>query len=80
MNALPDIHVLHTHDNVVVIAQECTIEVDDEFRIAVVHDLEFADNPTAHLFLGLDVDNLLESVNCGVRGDETFEGSLPFSP
>jgi len=58
--SIPNIHILHTHDNIVVITQESSIEVHDKLRVGIVHDLQFPDNPTAHLFLGLDMDNLVE--------------------
>jgi hypothetical protein len=56
--SIPNIHILHTHDNIVVITQESSIEVHDKLRVGIVHDLQFPDNPTAHLFLGLNMDDL----------------------
>ncbi len=55
---LPHIHILHTHNNVAVLAQKCTIEIDNEDIIGIVHDLEFSNDPFAHFLVCLDVDDL----------------------
>jgi hypothetical protein len=75
---LPNIHVLHTHDHVVVITQEGAVEVDDKLRVAVVHDLEFPHNAAAHLLLGLDVDDLGETYE--LQDTKDTARCLPFSP
>lgn len=55
---LPNVHVLHTHDHVVVGIEEGTVKGDNVFAMAVVHDLEFSHNTLAHFSLGFHVDNL----------------------
>lgn len=54
----PDIHVLHAHDNIVVVVQEGAIEIDNVFRVTAVHDLELAHDSLPHLPLCLNVNHL----------------------
>lgn len=55
---LPDIRILHTHDNIVIVIEEGAIEGHNVLRVAAVHDLEFSNNTLAHLALRLDMDDL----------------------
>lgn len=64
---IPNIHILHTHDNIIVVAEESSIEVYDVLRIAIVHDLQLPNNPTAHLLFGFDVNNLASYMSV-IRG------------
>lgn len=58
MCVLPDIHVLHAHDDVSRVVLEGAVEVDDARVVAVVHDAELAHNALPHLVLRLDVYDL----------------------
>jgi hypothetical protein len=55
---LPNIHIFHAHNDIVVFVEKRTVKGDNIVGMATVHDLQFADYTLAHLFLGLDVDNL----------------------
>lgn len=55
---IPDIHVFHTHDNVVVVVKEGTVEVDNKLGVASVHDLQLSYNALAYVAIRLDVNNL----------------------
>ena len=55
---IPNIHVLHAHDHIVVLVKEGAIEGDNVFGMAAVHDLKLANDTLAHLLLGLNMDNL----------------------
>ena len=59
-NDSPNVHILHTHDDIVVIAQEGSVEVDNIFGIAIVHNLKFTNDTAPHFFLGFDVDHLVK--------------------
>jgi hypothetical protein len=56
--AIPNIHVLHAHYNIVVIAQKCAVEIDYKLGVALMHDMKFPYDTAAHFFLGFDVDDL----------------------
>lgn len=58
MHNLPNVHVLHAHDDIVVLIQECSVKVNDVFGIAAVHDLELAHDSLPHFLLGFHMDNL----------------------
>ena len=55
---IPNIHVLHAHYNIVVVTQKCAVEVDYEFRVALVHDMKLPNDTASDFFLGFDVDDL----------------------
>lgn len=56
--SLPNIHVFHTHDHIVVIIQEGAIKGDNVVGMAAMHDLQFSNNALAHLALRFDVNDL----------------------
>lgn len=74
---LPNIHVLHTHNNIVVLAQECTVKVHDVVGITFVHDVQLADNPASGLLLCFHMYNLflVRAEHCAFSGI-----LLPFWP
>lgn len=55
---LPNIRILHTHDDIVIGIQKGAIEGDDVLGMAAVHDLELSNDTLAHLALRLDMDDL----------------------
>lgn len=57
--SLPDIHILHTHDHVVVFIEEGTIECDDIIGVAAMHNLELTHDASSHLLLGFDMNDLV---------------------
>lgn len=58
-SGVPDIHILHAHDHVVVVVEECAVKGDDIVGVAAVHDLELANDALAHLSLRFNVYDLL---------------------
>jgi hypothetical protein len=54
----PAIHVLHAHYDVAALVQEGAEEGNDVGRVALVHNLQLADDLLADLGLGLDADDL----------------------
>jgi hypothetical protein len=56
---IPDIHVLHTHDDVARVVLESAVESDDKVRVAVVHDPQLSYYSLSHLAFCLDVDDLV---------------------
>lgn len=36
---IPDVHVFHTHDDIVIRIQKCTVEVYNVIGVTSVHDL-----------------------------------------
>lgn len=56
--SLPNVHVLHAHDHIIVIVQEGTVEGDNVLGMAAVHDLKFSNDSFAHFPLGFDMDDL----------------------
>lgn len=57
---VPYVHVLHAHYHVTGLVLEGTVESDNVFRVAVVHDAQLADDPLTHFVLCLDVYDLAE--------------------
>lgn len=58
---LPDVHILHTHDNIVVWVEEGTVESHNVVRVTIVHDLKLAHDSSPHFLLCLDMNDLLQS-------------------
>lgn len=61
---LPSIHVFHAHYDRPRIVEERSMEVDNVSRLALVHDLQFADDPLADLLVGIDVYDLALLSDC----------------
>lgn len=55
---LPNVHILHAHDDIVVVIQKGTVECDNVVGVTAVHDLKLANYTLAHFPLGLNVDDL----------------------
>ena len=63
---LPNIHVLHAHDHVVVFVQEGTVECDDVIRMAPMHNLELTHDTSSQFLLGLNVYDLNPAILASV--------------
>ena len=61
--ALPNIHVLHAHHNVIVVTHKCTVVANNIWRIAFLHDAQFTHDTFLYLRLRFDVYDLLKSAN-----------------
>jgi hypothetical protein len=68
------VHELHAHGDVRVL-EVGAVESDDPRRVAVAHDLEFADDLLAGDFGGGDVDDLFEEK--GKQGEHGGKGQSP---
>jgi hypothetical protein len=55
---IPNVHILHAHDNVVVVVEESAVKVDDKLGMAAVHNLQLSDNALADFAVRLDVNDL----------------------
>jgi len=56
--ALPNIHVLHAHYNVIVVTHECTIVANNIRRIAFLHDAQFTHDTFLYFRLRLNMYDL----------------------
>lgn len=54
----PNIHILHTHYDVVMFVEKSSVEGDNVVGMAAMHDLEFSYDSFSQLLLRLDVYNL----------------------
>lgn len=58
LKILPNICILHTHDDIVIAIQKGAVEGDNVLGVAAVHDLEFSNDTLAHFPLRLDMNDL----------------------
>jgi hypothetical protein len=78
LKCLPNIHILHAHDYVAVLAQKGTIEVYNVDGIRIVHDLELSNDSLAHFAIRLNVDDLFQT---SALNKKLFLGFIiPFEP
>jgi hypothetical protein len=59
--SIPDVHILHAHDDIVVIAQERAVEVHNIVRVALMHNVKLAHNAAPDFLLGLDMYDLFKN-------------------
>lgn len=57
---IPAVHVLHAHNHVTGIMEECSVERYNIWRGTVMHDVELSNNLLPYVFLGLYVDDLTD--------------------
>ena len=55
---LPNVHVLHAHDDITRVVLEGAVEVDNVVRVAVVHDAQLPHDAFPYFVLGFDVYDL----------------------
>ena len=56
---LPDIHVLHAHDDISCVILEGPVKCHNVFRVAVMHDSKFSHDAFSNFVLCFDMDNLM---------------------
>jgi hypothetical protein len=56
--AIPNIHVLHAHYNIVVVTQKRAVKIDYKLGIALMHDMKLSYNTAADFLLGFNMDDL----------------------
>lgn len=54
----PNVRILHAHDNIVIVIQESTVEVDNVFGMTAMHNLQLSNDSLSNFTLRLDVDHL----------------------
>lgn len=73
---LPNIHILHTHDHIVVVIQKGAIKCDNIIRVTSMHNLELSNDSSSHLLLGFHVYHLetLLARNYDTAAEEGSQG------
>lgn len=59
--SIPNIHILHAHDDIVIVVEECTVKGHDVIRVTSMHDLQFSHDSLPHFLLSFDVYDLMGS-------------------
>jgi hypothetical protein len=76
---IPNVHIFHAHNNVVVVVEESAVKVDDKLGMAAVHNLQLSDNALADFAIRLDVndlENLLVDLSNGRPGSNIGKTDL----
>lgn len=58
----PYIHVLHTHDDIVVMIQESAVKINNVVGVAPMHNLQLPNDSLAHFLLCFDMDDLSQEL------------------
>lgn len=77
---LPNIRILHTHNDIIIAVQKCAVEGHNVLGVAAVHDLELSNDALPHLALCLDVNDLRTRLDRETRNAEFEEEDLPCEP